>query len=85
MNHPDLPPDDPLSTEEGLLCVHSFLVANDKASKLGDRELLDLITTHVWGNLPVGSYADVLLTELIVRFEEAKGIEDTDEYLAPNP
>ncbi len=74
MNHPDLPPDDPVPSNEGLLRIHAFLEATFKVDKLTDQALVDQVIQHVWGKLRMGSQEDVFLMELLTRFEEAKGL-----------
>ncbi len=74
--NPDHQPPQPASPGEQRL--YSFLVHSKWATKLGDRDLVLETIKHVVDHLGIGSKADALLMELIVRFEDAKGIEDDD-------
>ena len=59
--------------------VAAYMVTTDKVSKLSDRELTDQVTEKIWGQLAFGSLEDVLLNELLRRFEARAGIIRSEE------
>jgi hypothetical protein len=70
-----------IAVEGALMC----LTARDNVEKMSDRELVDLVEKHIWGNLRFGSAEDWLLDELINRFETRRGIarDDNGNILPP--
>lgn len=48
-----------------------------EVANLGDGELIDAVMEELWSDLDMGSRQSVLLSELLDRFQEAKGIEET--------
>ena len=52
-----------------------WLQVTDRIENLGDGELCDIIIEGVWAEMPMGSPQELLIDELIQRYEERQGIE----------
>ncbi len=59
--------------------ILAFLDRTQEIENLSDAALSDLVIEKVWGQLNLGSEEDMLLNEMINRFDAAKGIERDDE------
>jgi len=56
-----------------------LLERSTRISNLSDAELSNLNINKVWGSLIFGSEEEMLLDELIRRFDKGKGIERGDD------
>ncbi len=70
---------DPANADR-LLAAMEWIIAKDNRLKaMTDAELSAAVLDKVWANLPFHSEGELLLDEMISRFELAKGIRRNDE------
>ena len=48
----------------------AFLEGLNKAKRLSDKKLTELVIANVWGQIPLGTKEELLLNEMIARFEK---------------
>lgn len=67
-------------TQRMVAGVARFLEVTEKARAMTDRELAAQVIDLVWGKcVNLGSWEEVILDEMITRFEKQSGIERDDE------
>lgn len=65
----------PTLSDSMVVALMKTVVNHDAIRSMGDSDLTTAIIDEVWGQFVMGSRSDVLVDELINRFEAAKGIQ----------